>query len=503
MPVCPNCGAYTNGAKFCESCGAPLPVEQPQPAQPVQAQPVQPVQPQPAQPIPVQPVYSQPVQSMYQQPVPVQPVYQQPQYAQSGQGYQPMGSYNQPVQKKSTNGACIAGFILGLVGLFTFGLTSLVGVIVSTIGVIIAFAKKQKGKVLGIIGLVLSLALCIGWFLFIANADKISAYMDANGEGSSFEEWLFDDSYDGKVEIISETDWIRKDNGSYLVFGADDQFTYYTDYRVLTDNYSTGTYEILFGYEAMDVIETRYSQYGITSDDICDDIDNNRSVNDVAKFMILVLHNDGLWINGENTIEVKWDSVYMGYYDADRNVMNLTYLEDNKDCTFISFANFDESSIVMPDLNPTETNAFGEDYWGNNQVGAVKLYQGEWNEVDEQDEMGYSYLEKLQNYNPDNETRIQLSVISGQYDPSLAEEMAEEFQYTMEEYDCYVSEVEEINLGGYTAYEVSAQYEDGKYFTAWYFVDENLAMHYITAQYYDSDIEAYVLVRDTYIFVNN
>ena len=256
MSVCPNCGAYTNGAKFCESCGAPLPVEQF--AQPVQQAQGIPVQPQPAQPVEPQPVYQQPAyqQPVYQQPVPVQPVYQQPVY---NQAYQMPGSYN-PVQKKSTNGACIAGFILGLVGLFTFGLTSLVGFIVSTIGVIIAFAKKQKGKVLGIIGLVLSLLLCVGWILFIANADKISAWLDANGEGSSFEEWLFEDSYDGKIEIISETDWIRMDNGSYLVFGADDQFTYYADYRVLDNNYNSGTYEICFGYEAMDIIESRYSK---------------------------------------------------------------------------------------------------------------------------------------------------------------------------------------------------------------------------------------------------
>lgn len=471
MSVCPNCGAYSNGGKFCESCGTPLPLEQ----------------------------YAQPVQ----QQVPVQPVYQQPVYVQPSQAYQMQGPYNSPAQKKSTNGACIAGFILGLAGLFTFGVTSFVGVIVSTIGVIIAFVKKQKGKAFGVIGLVLSLLLCVGWVLFIANADKISAFMDANGEGSSFEEWLFDASYDGKIEIISETDWIRNDNGSYLVFGADDQFTYYNDYRVLTDNYYSGTYEICFGYEAMDIIEGRYSQYGITSDDICEEIENERGIDGVAQFMVLVLHNDGLWINGENTIDVKWDSVYLGYYDDGRDVMELKNPDDNKDYTFISFINFDASSIVMPDLNTTGTNALGEDYWGDTVVGGVKLYEGDWTESDDSDEMDYPYLEKLQMYNADTETRIQLSVISGEYDPSLAEDMAEEFKDTMKENDYNVSEVEEVTLGGYTAYEVSAQYEDGKFITAWYFVDEELVMHYITAEYYESDIAAYEMVRDTYIYAQN
>lgn len=496
MSVCPNCGAYSNGTKFCESCGAPIPAEQY--AQP--AQPVQQAQSIPVQPMPAQPIQPQPVQPVYQQPVPIQPVYQQPVYAQGG--YQMQGSYNPPVQKQSTNGACIAGFILGLVGLFTFGLTSLVGVIVSMIGVIIAFAKKQKGKVLGIIGLVLSLALCIGWVLFIANADKISAYMDANGEGDSLEEWLFDASYDGNIEIISETDWIRKDNGSYLVFGADDQFTYYADYRVLDNNYSTGTYEILFGYEAMDIIETRYSQYGITSDDICDDIDNTRGIDGVGQFMILVLHNDGLWINGANTMDVKWDSVYMGYYDADRNVMDLRNLDDKTDYTFISFNSFDPSSIVMPEPEPTETTS--EYYWGSTLAGGIELYQGEWSRCKEKDEMEYFYLENIQVYNDDTETRIQLSVLSGQYyEPEAAIGAAEQFKETMEDNGCEVSEVEETTIGGYTAYEVTAQYEDGKYFTAWYFIDKDIRIHYITVQYYDSDVASYEMVKDTYSYIRD
>ena len=187
MSVCPNCGASGNNGKFCESCGSPLPVEQLVPA-PAPGQAGN--QPAPgAQPIPVQPLYQQPPQTDYQ-PVPVQPYYQQPGYGQPVQGYQPQPSYN-PAPKKSTNGACIAGFILGLVGIFTFGIPSFIGFIVSTIGVIIAFVKKQKGKVLGIIGMILSLLMTVGVILFFANADKISEFFsNANGAGYSFEEFM-------------------------------------------------------------------------------------------------------------------------------------------------------------------------------------------------------------------------------------------------------------------------------------------------------------------------
>ena len=481
MPVCPNCGAF-NAGKFCENCGTALPVEQPapQPASGVQGHPVPPIQS-----IPVQPIYQQPV---YPQPV----VYQQPVYAQSPDLYQP-----QPVTpKKTTNGACIAGFILGLVGLFTFGAPSLIGFIVSTIGVIIAFVKKQKGKVLGIIGIILSLLMIVGWILLVVYADEISAALDANGEGQSIEEWLFGDSYDGKIEIISETDWIEKNNGSYLVFGAKDSFKYYSDYRDLTTRYNTGTYEIYFGYEAINIIEEDYSEYGYSSDYICDKIERERGTSGVKDFMILIMHNDGTWIDGVNTVNVKWDSVYMGYYDNDRLVMDLIYLEDGKSYTFVSMYGFDTSSIVMPDISTSDPDT---DIFGDDLVGFVELGQGEWTECDESDDMGYDYLEIIQTYNAETETRIQLSVISGQYSPSNAEEIADEFKDTMEENDYAVSEVEETTLGGYTAYTVSAQYESGEYYSVWFFVDDDLRLHYVTVLYYDSDIASYEMVRDTYM----
>ena len=338
MSVCPNCGASDNIGKFCESCGAALPAEQP-------VQPVQAAQPAPApqpvyQPAPApQPVYQQPEQLVYHQPT--LPVYQQPAYQQPAQGYQPQTYVPTPAPKKPTNGACIAGFILGLVGIFTFGIPSFVGFIVSTIGVIIASVKKQKGKVLGIIGMVLSLLMVVGVILFVANADKISAaFSDASGEGQSFEEWLFDDSYDGKIEMISETEWIDKYSGASLLFEADDNFKYYKDHYDLTNNYYTGTYEIYFGYEAMNVLETKYSKYGVTGDSISEEINNERGLSGVKEFMILVLHNDGCWVDGENTIDLKWDKVYMGYYDDNHMIMDLRCLDDNKNYNFVTWDDF-------------------------------------------------------------------------------------------------------------------------------------------------------------------
>ena len=532
MSVCPNCGAPAGIGKFCENCGTALPVEQNvQPEQQVQAQQPQPVQDQPVQPQPAPQIHDQqppqaiPVQPVYQQPIPVQPVYQQPLYQQPGYqqsyqqpgyqqgyqqpGYQPQGYQPQGYQprtpyvrtpKKSTNVACIVGFILGLVGIFTLGAPSVIGFIVSTIGVIVAFVKKQKGKVLGIFGIILSLIMIAGWILLIQNSDKIQEAMNSNAEGQSLEEWFYGDSYEGKAEIISETEWIEKNSGTRLIFGSDDYFQYFNDYRVTNNYYYTGTYEIYFGYEAIRIIDEDYSRYGYTSDYICDKIDNERGVAGVKDFMVLVLHNDGYWVNEVNTHDLKWDTLYMGYYDNNRLVMNLIYLEDNKDYTFVSRNDIDVSKINMPDTYITEPTDAYELYWGTDLSGRIELNQGEWNSCEEYDEMDYSYLENNQLKNPNTGTRIQLSIISGLYNPVLAEQLANEFKDTMEDdYDYEVSKVEETTLGGYTAYSVTAQYEDGEYLSAWFFVDEERQMHYVTVVYYDSDVISYEMVRDTYI----
>lgn len=175
--------------------------------------------------------------------------------------------------------------------------------------------------------------------------------------------------------------------------------------------------------------------------------------------------------------------------------MDLTYLEDGSKRTFVAFNDFDASGIV-----PTAATELDEALWGNETVGYVELSQGEWTDCDESDLLAYSYLDKIQKYNAETETVIQLSVISGQYNPSYAEEIAEEFKSVMEENDYAVSEVEETTFGGYTAYVVSTQFDDGEYLTAWYFVDDDLRLHYVTVEYYDSDIASYEMVRDTYKF---
>ena len=103
---CTNCGAYMNpDAKFCTSCGTPVP----------------------------QVTYQQPPQPTYQQPVYQEPVYQQPVYQQPQPfGFnQPFPSnlswkefYNQFVTKKgNVTAAAVIHFISAVLALALFGLS--------------------------------------------------------------------------------------------------------------------------------------------------------------------------------------------------------------------------------------------------------------------------------------------------------------------------------------------------------------------------------------------
>ena len=181
--ICRHCGnEIASDAKFCGVCGAvneatingqPIEDTKPQNAQPVQPQYGQPAQPQYAQP--AQPQYGQPAQPQYVQPA--QPQYTQPVQTQYAQPAQYGASYN-PAPDPVASG--YAGRALG------FGITSLcccwLPFFFSIIGIVFgALAIKQSsnysrvasvvsgrartGRILGIIGLVISIIVTAFWIL--------------------------------------------------------------------------------------------------------------------------------------------------------------------------------------------------------------------------------------------------------------------------------------------------------------------------------------------------
>lgn len=196
MYICPNCNSTSEQpTNFCANCGAammvqetPAPVAQPEVVVPPVAEEIPVVQAEPV--LPPQPVYEQPAQPQYQQAA-----YQQPAYAQ-----QPQYQYVQPVQVAAPSlGKVITGMALSIAGIsfaglgllytlmflavetevaFAFSLVmsffsfplSIVGFILSknNINQGSTSAMSRVGKILGLIGIILSGVMLFLGFIAIA-----------------------------------------------------------------------------------------------------------------------------------------------------------------------------------------------------------------------------------------------------------------------------------------------------------------------------------------------
>lgn len=538
MSFCPNCGSMNaDGIKFCCNCGTPLTVDAPaaepaaQPVQPVApvAQPVQPAAPvapaaQPVQPVapvaqPVQPVtpVAQPVQPVAPVAPAVQPAYQQPVYPQTA------AVQTAPSQK--SNGMCTAGLILSIVGYVTFGLTTLFGLVFSIIGMITAGKKNEKGKGKAVAGIILSSVFLVGLIIFGAiYSAKVSDYIDtgdfptvetdAPGGGSSD---------DRRVKKITSQNWVETHSESYLTFGRKSSFKYYQSYSDLTDYYYTGTYEIYFGDDAVKEITKTYKEYGVTKQELKDYVARNKNV-EMDDLMLLVLKNDGMWIDGENVKDEEWVSPYYGFYFDDSGIV-LDLVNMNQ-ATYFTFIPEDDYIISNPTTTvatttemTTETTEFttetseettetttetsySSEYElvGDSLTGTVELTQGKWGVWTEAPGSMDSYIEsRHQRINLETGTIFGVVVFKNTYTDSQAKEMAEYSMQGMETDGSYSGiTMEESKIGGYKAYSVTGQYSDGMYLTLWYFVDNNNKLHYISVEYFDSDIASYEMVRDTY-----
>ncbi|MFD3596110.1 DUF4190 domain-containing protein [Nocardia sp. NPDC058640] len=119
---------------------------------------------------PSTPQYPQPSQPQYQQPgYPQQPAYGQPPAygGYPGAGYQPYGQYPQP---QGTNGLAIGALIASLVGPFTCGLGSIVGIILGVLGVNQIKERGGEGRGLAVAGIwigALSILAVVLYFVFL------------------------------------------------------------------------------------------------------------------------------------------------------------------------------------------------------------------------------------------------------------------------------------------------------------------------------------------------
>jgi len=403
----------------------------------------------------------------------------------------------------------------------------LIGLILSIAGLISAGKKNEKGKGKAVAGIILSSVLIAGVVIFGAiYVARIREYVeDGTIPTVDVDDDLGGSSDDKRVKDITSRDWIEINSASYLTFGRKNSFTYYQSYTDLSDYYYTGTYEIYFGRDAVKELTGTYKDYGVTRSELNDLVDRNDDV-ELDDLVLLVLKNDGMWIDGENVKDEEWVSPYFGfYYNGSDRVLDLANMNQGTYFTFIPEEDYTSSypaatSAVIPtdttdettwetetteettDWTSEETTRISDyEVVGDSLTGTVELTQGKWVDFAEADGGMSEYIEaRYQKMNIETGTIFGLLVYKGDYSADIAKELAENSKESMETGDYSNVTMEKTTIGGYEAYTITGKYQDGMYLTVWYFVDSNNKLHYISVEYFGNDIDSYEMVRDTYRF---
>lgn len=524
MAVCPNCGANcADGTKFCSSCGGPLPAPVQQPVQPAYQQPAPQPAPQPA----AQPAYQQPVSQPAPQPVIIQPAAQpvQPVYAQP---------ITQPVVKKEKkNGLCVAGFVLSLVGLACLGITCPIGFILSLIGLIVAIAKKQKGKGFAIAGLIISAIIMLSLTAFFLSPDWddfTSEFEDIYPTSSILND--DDDDAIDYVKMIEKNNWITTGDNSYMVFDKKTKsFTYYQSYLDTSDNYYTGKYQIYAGEDAFEYITEDIDELGVEKSEIRSMISMNEEY-EMENLLCICLDYEELIVDGEKQDRDPWTIHYFGFYltpeeDGETyNVLDVCNMEAASYVTFVLEKDFKKyyGSPTAPvyGTDPVETSDYGTDpvttsatdtyvdptydgdaeVMGNSTTGYVFL-TGTWDYWTESDGMDDYYVAREQRINRDTSAIINLTVFPDVYNRNdgvidievVVESSVQALQDSSQVTNAYYTKT---TLGGFEAYEIYSQYQDGMILSVWYFYDNEDRLHYVSVEYYSTDIASYNMVKDTF-----
>ena len=510
MAVCPNCGASINdGAKFCTNCGGQLPVAQPV-QQPIQ-QPVQPAQQQYQQsvqiPNPQQQYWQQPsAQSVpvtpAEQPVPIVPA--QPVYAQP---------ITQPLQNRAnrpkSNGLCNAGLALSIIGWCTMGLTAPLGLLFSFIGLIVVSKKKEPGKGKAIAGLILSGILIFGLAISLpmvwadiqkeferGNINNPVDFLDTLDEATDKQT----DHTNKYIKKIETNTWVAMEDASCLEFTKPRTFKYYQNYEDTSDNYYSGRYRIFAGQNAMDMLTGSYKNYGVKKNDVNSLISNNMAFTK-ENLVLVVFENDGMWMDGENVKDEEWETAYYGFVVTEPNTsMLLINMTTGTRFTFILQDDYEKIKDQIKPTTPTGSTTEADPdvaTMGDSITGYVSLTQGTWDDWTEADGQSDYFDSRVGKFNRNTQTIINMSVYKQLYDSTSTKAVADALKNSMESSAKNV-ELKTTTLGGYSAYEISGQYQDGMYLNIWVFLDNNNKLHYISVEYFESDKVSYEMVRDTY-----
>jgi hypothetical protein len=317
--------------------------------------------------------------------------------------------------------------------------------------------------------------------------------------------------------MIEKNNWITTGDNSYMVFDKKTKsFTYYQSYLDTSDNYYTGKYQIYAGEDAFEYITEDIDELGVEKSEIRSMISMNEEY-EMENLLCICLDYEELIVDGEKQDRDPWTIHYYGFYltheedGATYNVLDVCNMEAASYVTFVleeDFKKYYGSStdpVTATTVSTTDVvePTFDSDteVMGNSITGYVYLTQGTWDYWTEADGMGDYYLAREQRINRDTSTIINLTVFPEEFNKgngidldTLVNSSVESLRSQGME-DAYA---QQTSLGGFDAYEITAQYQDGMYFTVFYFYDNDSRMHYISVEYFESDIASYEMVKNTY-----
>ena len=324
---CPICGNENlDSTKFCIWCGAPLDEVQPAPSAEPAPAPTPAPAPAPApSPIPTA-IPQENKQASYTSVNSAIP-------KENSYGSSSFGGSQVPIQATyagssstnlTTNVLCIIGFIISLVSILCCGVTAIFGLVLSILGLVFAAKNNQKGKGMAIAGIVISAILLL--FLIVSVA---TGHFTVRTTFRGLNKKL--DTPEKIEEYIKDNKWIDIEDDSYLVFVTGKTFKYYQNFEELDDYYFDGKYELYVGEDAMEYVVDDLEDYGITEEEVNELADRDKLYK-VENLVVLVLHNQKRFVDGENTMEDTVITPYIGFFVTNNkehalDLMNMNAME--------------------------------------------------------------------------------------------------------------------------------------------------------------------------------
>lgn len=398
---------------------------------------------------------------------------------------------------------------------------------------IVAIAKKQKGKGFAIAGLIISAIIMLSLTAFFLSPDWddfTSEFEDIYPTSSILND--DDDDAIDYVKMIEKNNWITTGDNSYMVFDKKTKsFTYYQSYLDTTDNYYTGKYQIYAGEDAFEYITEDIDELGVEKSEIRSMISMNEEY-EMENLLCICLDYEELIVDGEKQDRDPWTIHYFGFYltpeeDGETyNVLDVCNMEAASYVTFVLEKDFKKyyGSPTAPvyGTDPVETSDYGTDpvttsatdtyvdptydgdaeVMGNSTTGYVFL-TGTWDYWTESDGMDDYYVAREQRINRDTSAIINLTVFPDVYNRNdgvidievVVESSVQALQDSSQVTNAYYTKT---TLGGFEAYEIYSQYQDGMILSVWYFYDNEDRLHYVSVEYYSTDIASYNMVKDTF-----